>query len=176
MRLYLFLVIPFLLSCQREQASPPVLDPVPAKTYVVGNTKVKSYDFNKIEPFLHRENDTVYVVNLWATWCAPCVAELPIFEQLQSDHKADKIKVILVSLDMAKDVETKLIPFIQKRGLKSKVIHLHDPDADSWINKVDTTWSGAIPATLIYSSGKRRFYEQSFTAEALDKELKQFIN
>jgi thiol-disulfide isomerase/thioredoxin len=174
-QLLLLLALTYLASCQQEKSSAPVLDPLPTKTYAVGNTKLNSYDFKTIEPILHRETDTVYVVNFWATWCAPCVAELPIFEKLQADHK-NKVKVILISLDMAKDVEAKLIPFIENNKLKSKVLHLHDPDADSWINKVDSTWSGAIPATLIYGGGKRRFYEQSFSAEALDKELEQFIN
>ena len=162
-------------SCRQEKAAVLIADPVPIKTYKVAETKVKSYDFNTIEPFLKRDNDTVYVVNFWATWCAPCVAELPVFEQLQSDHKDEKFKVVLISLDMAKDVESKLIPFIQNKKLKSKVIHLHDPDADSWIDKVDPKWSGAIPATLIYSGSKRHFYEQSFSAATLNKALEEFI-
>jgi thiol-disulfide isomerase/thioredoxin len=176
LRVYLPVVFSLLLSCRGETASAPETDPLPLKTYRVGETTVKSYDFKKIEPFLHKENDTIYVVNFWATWCAPCVAELPVFEKLQWDYKEKKVKVILVSLDMAKDVQSKLIPFIIKKELKSKVIHLHDPDADSWINKVDPKWTGAIPATLIYGSGKRRFYEQSFSSGALDKELKLFIH
>ncbi|MGK4568960.1 TlpA disulfide reductase family protein [Flavobacterium sp. 3HN19-14] len=122
------------------------------------------------------ENDTTYVVNFWATWCQPCVAELPNFEKINATLKNKKIKVILVSLDMKKQVETALLPFIKRKNLQSEVIFLNDPDANSWIGKVDANWSGAIPATVIYNSQKRQFYERSFTFDELNNEIKQFIN
>jgi thiol-disulfide isomerase/thioredoxin len=137
---------------------------------------VYSYDFNNFENRLHKENDTIYVVNFWATWCAPCVKELPYYEKLNSEYKGKKVKVLLVSLDMKKQVEAALLPFIKKKKLKSEVIHLHDPNADAWISRVDPSWSGALPATVIYSRGKRKFYEQTFTYEQLENEVKQFIN
>ena len=136
---------------------------------------VDTYNFNGLEKFLHQKNDTIYVVNFWATWCVPCVKELPFYEKLQSEYKSKKVKVLLISLDMNKDVETRLIPFIKKKNLQSQVLHLHDPNADVWIPKVDPDWSGAIPATIIYSGETRKFYERSFTYEELENEVKPFI-
>ncbi|MNS33235.1 hypothetical protein D3C72_653440 [compost metagenome] len=72
--------------------------------------------------------------------------------------------------------ETKLLPFVKEHNLKSEVLLLNDPDANTWINKVDSTWSGAIPATIIYKGDKRRFYEKSFSFEELENEVKQFQN
>ena len=138
--------------------------------------KILSMDFNDFESRLHIKNDSIYVVNFWATWCAPCIIELPYFEKINAEYKNKKVKVLLVSLDMNKQVERSLLPFIKRKKLQSEVVHLHDPDANAWIPKVDPNWSGAIPATVIYSDGKRKFYERSFTYEELENEIKQFIN
>lgn len=138
--------------------------------------KVLTYDYQGFEPLLHQSDDSVYVINFWATWCAPCVKELPYFEKLNSDYRTKKVKVLLVSLDMNKQVESSLLPFIKRKKLQSEVIHLHDPDADAWISKVDPSWSGALPATVIYTKGQRKFYERSFTYEQLEAEVKQILN
>jgi thiol-disulfide isomerase/thioredoxin len=148
--------------------------PVPLKVYSKDGVSVKAYDFDKLEYFLTQKNDTTYVVNFWATWCVPCVEELTHFEKLNEKYKEDKVKVMLVSLDMYKMVETRLLPFIKERQLKSDVVYLRDPDQNTWLPKVDSTWSGALPATLIYNKDKRKFYEQQFTYEELEKEVSNF--
>ena len=132
------------------------------------------YDFQGIEKFLTTTDDKVYVVNFWATWCAPCIKELPYFEQLNKNYE-NELDVILISLDFPKNYDSKLKPFIQKHQLQSKVMALNDPDANTWIPKVDESWSGAIPATLIFNKNKRQFYEQTFTYDQLQTEVKQFL-
>ncbi|MEP5340552.1 MAG: TlpA disulfide reductase family protein [Algibacter sp.] len=134
------------------------------------------YDFAGFKSFLEKRDNKIYVINFWATWCAPCVKELPYFEKLNKEYMNDNVEVILVSLDFPHVYESKLKPFITKNKLKSKVIALDDVDANSWIPKVDESWTGSIPATVIYRNEKSKFYEQSFTYEELEKEVKQFIN
>jgi len=152
----------------------PAGEPIPLKVYTKDGVSVKAYDFNKLEYFLKQKNDTTYVVNFWATWCVPCVEELPHFEELNAKYKKDKIKVMLVSLDMFKMVESKLLPFIKEKQLKSDVVYLRDPDQNTWLPKVDSTWSGALPATLIYNKDMRKFYEKQFTYAELEKEVSNF--
>jgi thiol-disulfide isomerase/thioredoxin len=137
--------------------------------------QVKSYDFNSFEKYLNQNDSKTYVINFWATWCLPCVKELPFFEMLNANYKDKNVEVILVSLDMPQKIGASLIPFIEKKKLKSVVVHLDDPDANSWIEKVNKEWSGAIPATVIYNAKNRKFYEQSFTYEELEKEVQSFI-
>ncbi|MDR6967804.1 thiol-disulfide isomerase/thioredoxin [Flavobacterium arsenatis] len=149
-------------------------EPKPLKVYQKDGVVVKSYDYNSLEYFLKKDNDTTYVINFWATWCVPCVEELPSFEKLNAEYRDKKVKVILVSLDISKQIESRLIPFMQKKKLQSKVVLLNDPDANAWIEKVDKNWSGAIPATIIYKKQNRKFYERSFTYEELEKEVNQF--
>jgi thiol-disulfide isomerase/thioredoxin len=114
--------------------------------------------------------DTTYIVNFWATWCAPCVKELPEFEKLDSTYKNKPVKVLLVSLDFENQVQTKLIPFIEKRKLQSEVLLLNEVYDNEWIPKIDAKWQGNIPATLIVHSGKpfSTFLPRSTTFAELD--------
>ncbi|MFN8711855.1 MAG: redoxin family protein [Bacteroidota bacterium] len=114
--------------------------------------------------------DTTYIVNFWATWCAPCVKELPEFEKLDSTYKNKPVKVLLVSLDFENQVQTKLIPFIEKRKLQSEVLLLNEVYDNEWIPKIDAKWQGNLPATLIAHSGKpfSTFLPRSTTFAELD--------
>lgn len=131
--------------------------------------------FDAFEKAVLKEDDNTYVVNFWATWCAPCIKELPYFEQLHKDNP--KVKVILVSLDSRKDLEKKLIPFVAKKQLTAEVILLSDKDYNAWLNKIDDSWSGAIPATLIISGKRKLFAEREFeNFTELNNYVNAFIN
>lgn len=134
------------------------------------------YNFDEFKPFLKKNDDKIYVINFWATWCGPCVKELPYFEKLNEQYANKNVEVILVSLDFPHVYNSKLKPFIIENNLRSKVIALDDVDANSWIPKVNETWSGSIPATLIYRNENSKFYERSFNYEELEEEVKQLIN
>lgn len=151
-----------------------ILLSVSCKSEKKDTVELEVLDFNGFTPYLELNDSKTYVVNFWATWCAPCVKELPHFEMLQSKYK-DSVEVILVSLDFPHQYETKLIPFIQKHDLKSKIVVLDDPDMNSWIPKVDPQWDGAIPVTLIYNASKRLFYSRTFSYQELETELKTFL-
>ncbi|MFC7356826.1 TlpA family protein disulfide reductase [Jejudonia soesokkakensis] len=179
---YIFLsVIVLLISCAESKKE----EPAAFDSALVGETAnmpeetaqlaIPSYNFEEFEKFLQKKNDTTYVVNFWATWCKPCIKELPYFEKINADYADDKVKVILVSLDFPDVLEKQVIPFVENRGLKSQVILLDDGDANSWIPKVDKNWSGAIPATVIYNKNRRKFYEKEFTYEELETEVKSIL-
>lgn len=172
--LLLLLISSFAFSQQSSQEY--LKSSIPIKEYVKDGITVKSFDFNSFEPYLHQNDETTYVINFWATWCLPCVKELPYFEQLNEKYKGQNVKVILVSLDLPKKVESNLIPFIKKKNLKSEIIHLNDPDANTWIEKVDKSWAGSIPATVIYNKNSRVFAEDSYSSlKELEEELLTII-
>lgn len=137
-------------------------------------TMVKWPDVRKI---LTQKSDTTYIVNFWATWCKPCIAELPSFEQIQQNYKDQNVRVLLISMDFAKELKTRVIPFVSQRKIRSRVWLLNEPDANSWIDKVSPEWSGAIPATLIVNNFKNKkvFFEQKLEYSRLVKELTDFL-
>ncbi len=134
------------------------------------NNEIPVLNFDALEPLLYTDSEEIQIVNFWAMWCAPCVKELPIFQELQ--EKNPNVKITLVSLDFPEDIDTKLKPFLANKGITSEVVLLDDPDANSWINKIDPNWSGAIPFTIIFNNKKRTFHERMFESlEDLENEI-----
>lgn len=118
-------------------------------------------------------DDTVRVVNFWATWCGPCVAELPYFEQLERNKGNDPLQVILVSLDFPSQLNKRVIPFVKKRKIQARVLLLDGGDPNDWLERVEARWTGSIPATLFLYRGKRIFYEGQLNEAQLKKYVKQ---
>ncbi|SNZ01978.1 TlpA family protein disulfide reductase [Flagellimonas pacifica] len=154
------------------------VSPEYAQVQTENNLQVKFpvYDYEGLEPLLHKKDDKTYIINFWATWCKPCIEELPYFEKVYAEQKDNNVEVVLVSLDMPSMWKSRLEPFVEKKAIKSKVIILDDPKQNEWIPKIDKDWGGGIPATLIYNKNKRRFYGKGFTYDELNEELNKFMN
>jgi thiol-disulfide isomerase/thioredoxin len=133
------------------------------------------YDFEGIKSIFEPKGDITYVINFWATWCKPCIKELPYFERIHREYGDQDVRVILVSLDMRRQVESSLIPFIKSNDITSDVLLLDDPDANKWIGQIDENWSGSIPATLFINKNNRLFLEQEFEYEELKKTIQSII-
>jgi len=129
-----------------------------------------------IEMLTNKSNDTTYVVNFWATWCSPCVKEIGFFEELHRNHLDSKVKVILVSLDFPNQLDRRLIPFLKEKEITANVMLVTDLDYNGWIDRVDPSWSGALPATLIFNGSDRVFLEQELTKDELFNHVNQFLN
>ena len=149
--------------------------PAPKEIISDKGLSIPVYDFNGLEYFLNRNDDTTYVLNFWASWCKPCIEEMPSFESLEQNFKNQKVRIILVSLDFKDRAKEDLIPFIIAQKIKSEVILLNAPDANAWIDKVNPEWTGSIPATLIYNQKQRKFVEGSFDPEELNNLVKSFL-
>ncbi len=167
-------LIPVLLTLQVMVGTPSAAQNAPVAAPASATYDIPVYSkFADFEHWLHFDNDTTYVINFWATWCKPCVEELPYFEQLHEQFRDQKVKVVLVSLDFKKDLEKKLLPFIKARQLKPTVLALTDSGYNSWIDKVNPAWGGAIPVTLIYQRGKKAFKDDQFANyQELEKMLR----
>ena len=133
--------------------------------------------FSQIDSLLHNTDDTLYVINFWATWCKPCVEELPIFEEINAKYKNQSVKVLLISLDFIQDNEKILLPFIKKKDIQSEIVLLKAENPNEWIDKVDSEWSGALPATLLINNQKkiRIFFEKQFKHEELQDIITQLL-
>ena len=133
-------------------------------------------NFEELEPILRNNNDTTYVINFWATWCKPCIHELPYFKDLDSVYAQDKVKVVLVSLDFPEDVESKLVSFAKEKDITSKTVVLLDGKYNDWVDKVSPAWSGAIPATYIYNKNRKDLFQTPFeNTEDLMEVIEPFL-
>lgn len=137
------------------------------------NAQVKLLSYDQLTKRMSKGKDTTYVINFWATWCGPCVAELPHFEKLNQEYKNSPIKVILMSLDFKSKLQKEVIPFVKKHKLATEVYVVNESDQQQFIANVDQKWSGAIPATLFINTQKksRLFAEKEFTYEDLTQTL-----
>jgi thiol-disulfide isomerase/thioredoxin len=133
------------------------------------------YKKNDLLKRIYNNSDTTYIVNFWATWCKPCVAELPEFERFRQAHLNEPVKVILVSLDFREDLEKRVLPFLRKNTYSSEVILLDESNGNDFIDQICPQWSGAIPATIVTSKNKQKFafFEKKITFDLLEEELKK---
>src|SRR6187431_1826690 len=95
------------------------------------SAQVREVKFNTIDSLLRLSPETPVVINFWATWCKPCVQELPYFEELHKNYSASGVKVIMVSLDFKRELETRVKPFVQKNKMATEVLLLNEPDYNS---------------------------------------------
>jgi len=133
----------------------------------------KTISKDDLKALVSKGGEKIRVINFWATWCAPCVKEMPLFEKLTSSGRTDT-EVILISMDLELDPNPqKVFKFIERKKLKSQVLLLNAPDPNSWINSIEPQWSGALPATIIFNpaNGKRRF----ISGELHEGDLEKFV-
>lgn len=149
-----FIILTFLISFT-----------IKAQVHVVKFPELKNY-------LSEKTGDNIKVINFWATWCGPCIKELPYFNSLKDSYSEHKVEVLLVSLDFA-DQLSKVESFLEKRKISANVWLLDESDANAYIDLVDKRWSGAIPMTLLINSstGKRIFLEKELTKEELEKHI-----
>ncbi len=142
-------------------------------TNLLAAQKISIVSIQQLQARIKANNDTTFIINFWATWCAPCVTELPDLDSISKKYSNQSVKVLLVSLDFVEDINTKVIPFLKKKQLISEVLLLNETNANNFIPTIDNAWTGAIPATLIINTTKKvnTFYEQKITYELLKKQL-----
>tara|TARA_B100001741_G_C16362727_1_gene509437 strand:+ start:141 stop:632 length:492 start_codon:yes stop_codon:yes gene_type:complete len=136
---------------------------------------IEVVDFDGLYSKIDLSINKTYVINFWATWCAPCVKELPYFERVNKDFNDKNIEVILVSLDFPSQIESKLKPYLKRNKIKSKVILLDDSKMNTWVPKVHEQWDGGIPATLIVNNSNYKFYPKPFEKEELFAEINKLL-
>jgi len=137
--------------------------------------KVQEVNLEQLQARAIHNNDTLYVVNFWASWCKPCVAEMPYFETAAQKFSKHAVKMVFVSLNYARELQV-VDKFVKSKKIKSECLLLNAGNPNSWIDKIEKEWSGSIPATILYRNGKKVFFhEGEFTQNEIDSIIQQQI-
>lgn len=143
----------------------------------ISGQKVEYLNVPELEKILNSREDKLYVVNFWATWCPPCVSELPAFEKVASGFNKNQVRFILISLDFPGQIDKQLIPFLKKNKITLEVAVMMEADANLWIDKVDPSWQGNIPSTLFLNNPKkiRHFHPEVLDEQGLRNLVDKYI-
>lgn len=139
--------------------------------------EVKPVKISELQKYI-AESRTPLVVNFWATWCKPCVEEIPYFIKVMKAHRSDSIQLLLVSLDMKEQFPDGVRSFIKERSYEGIYYWLNETDADYFCPRIDQSWSGAIPATLFINNktGYRAFVEAKLPEKKLKQAVRQLVS
>jgi len=137
---------------------------------------IPSYNADKLVKRILNK-DTTYIVNFWASWCGPCVKELPEFDKLNAAYNGKPVKVILASLDFKEFYPEKLNSYVRIKKITPEVVWFNETNANEFIPKIDTNWSGALPATLIVNARTKyhTFIERQITSEEIQQLVAESI-
>ncbi len=145
---------------------------------IVQGQTIPKWKMDDVVRSFSAKNDTTYVVNFWATFCKPCIEEIPAFIRITDRYKSKKVKLLLVSIDLPSYVAARLPAFIKKNNFKTNHVWLNETDADIFCPKIDAKWSGAIPATIIVNNktGYKKFAEDQISPEEFERYLDEAIS
>lgn len=139
--------------------------------------KISRWKITDVENLMANK-DSVLVINFWATFCKPCNHELPYFISTVKKYEKQKVKLVLVSLDLPDYYPARIRSFIkEKKYTYAQQVWLNETNADYFCPKVSEKWSGAIPATIIINNktGYRKFFEEEMNEVEFENAVKEAL-
>lgn len=136
---------------------------------------IPRWKISQLESYIQNAKQPT-IINFWATFCKPCIEEIPYFQKLVKKYESSNVQLLLVSLDLPEGYK-KIKPFAKKRKIIAPIVFLDETNADLFCPIVDKTWSGAIPASLFINpkAGYRMFFEDQLSEAKLEAQIKALI-
>ena len=121
------------------------------------------------------KDDSVLVMSFWATFCKPCVEEIPYLQSITEKYKGQRAKLFLVSLDLPEFFPAKIEAYAKSKDFYVPMAWLNETNADYFCPKIDKGWDGSIPCTLIVNNkkGYRHFIDHQMKPEEFEGELRK---
>ena len=139
--------------------------------------EVKKMKITEVADYI-KKSDHPMVVAFWATWCGPCVEEIPWLQEGVKKFADKKIELVLVSLDFPRDYPSKVNAAVKEKKFNATIFWLDETRADYFCPKIDTAWDGSIPSSLYINNktGYRRFFNRQLTDRQVEPELKEMLS
>ena len=138
--------------------------------------QVKKVKIDEIEQIIQKSDHPV-IISFWATWCIPCIHEIPYFQETVKKYENKDVELVLVSLDFKESFPNVIESFIKKRNFQASFYWLNETNADHFCPKIDPKWDGSIPATLFVNNktNYRKFYDRQVTPMQVEAEVKMLV-
>jgi thiol-disulfide isomerase/thioredoxin len=144
---------------------------------IVHSQQVRSVKITELEKTI-KETKTPLIVNFWATFCVPCLQEIPYFQEIANHYKSNDVSLVFVSLDMKEAYPVKVNDMAKKLKLTYPVVWLNETNADYFCPRIDTSWTGGMPSSLFVNNatGYHKFFEEPLSKEKLEKEIQVMLS
>ena len=180
-------LLALLSACNKESKVTETTDEVTTDS-VIANESAGSTDavipFKRVEIspeeastlLAKKENDTLYVTNFWATWCPPCIKEIPHFREKMTELKSQPVKFTFISLDPTEDWDTKVKTFAEENGLSENVVLLDGSKLtpEFFLANFKQWDGGSIPFTFMRKGDKTDETVGMMSKEALTEKINSF--
>lgn len=129
--------------------------------------KVEMIDLAGVKKLLANESDKLRLINIWATWCGPCVAEFPELIEIHRMYRQRDFELVTISLDDP-DKNAQVLKFLQKNYASTKNYHYSLENKYKFMEVIGNDWQGAIPFTLLIKPGGEVIFKKMGMIEPLE--------
>ncbi len=178
------MVLGLFFSCKEKAKETPVAkdslsvnssEPeIPADNETAEEVTIISSDFDKIQALANTQSDTLYITNYWATWCGPCVEEIPDFVALHNEYKDKKVKFLFVNVDDAR-TQAQVAPFVLKNKMQN-VYQIPVSELSSRIGSIDPNLQGGIPVTVLQKGEVKEGFAGAMPRAFIEEKINDFLN
>jgi thiol-disulfide isomerase/thioredoxin len=147
-----------------------------SRTMAIQKPVIQKVDIAGLASFI-AHCDHPLIVNFWATFCDPCIKEMPYLQSVAGRYKEEGVELVLVSLDRPRDYPDRIAAFAKKNGLSARVLWLSENNAGASRARVDEHWSGGLPSSLFINraTGYRRFFDRQLTGAQVEPAIKEML-
>ena len=124
-----------------------------------------------------KESKGPLIVNFWASFCVPCLEEIPYFQELAKEYKPQGISLLLVSLDLKNAYPDTIADCVKKHNINAPVVWLNEENTDYFCPKIDSNWMGNMPSSLFVNNatGYYKFFDEQLSREKLEQQIKAML-
>ena len=151
----------------------PAADKAPDAPAVPRVADMPQVDHQGLKARVAADGGKVTMVAAWATWCAPCIEEMPTLAAFYNKHQHEGLKVIGLCMDDRTPMKDKIQEVLDRIKVPFPMVTIKEEGQDAFYKAVDPSWEGDLPGTLVFNDKGERvaFFKEALTEEVLQREV-----